>query len=70
MAQPSADAKFAYLISKATTLNLPIYLFIDEYDNFANDILARKGQGDYNILISEDSSPQRNNLHYLVNGIR
>ena len=59
MAQPSADAKFAYLISKATTLNLPIYLFIDEYDNFANDILARKGQGDYNILISEDSFFQR-----------
>ena len=30
-----------------------------ENDNFANDILARKGQGDYNILISEDSFFQR-----------
>ena len=50
MAQPSADAKFAYLISKATTLNLPIYLFIDEYDNFTNVVLNEQGNEIYHAL--------------------
>ena len=50
MRQPSADAKFSYLVSRATQLDLPIYLFIDEYDNFANAILAREGHDRYHAL--------------------
>lgn len=50
MAQPSADARFSYLVSKATQLDLPIYLFIDEYDNFANTVLAREGHERYHAL--------------------
>lgn len=59
MGQPSADAKLAYIIAEATTLNLPIYLFIDEYDYFANDILVRKGLEDYKKLVDEYSFFQR-----------
>lgn len=54
MEQPSADAKFSYLVSRATQLNLPIYLFIDEYDNFANAILAREGNERYHALTHSD----------------
>lgn len=50
MAKPTADAKFSYLVSRATQCGLPIYLFIDEYDNFANSILAREGHERYHAL--------------------
>lgn len=47
---PSATAKFSYIISKAKELELPIYLVIDEYDNFSNVILANTGTAHYKSL--------------------
>ena len=47
---PSATAKFSYIISKAKELELPIYLVIDEYDNFSNAILANAGTTHYKTL--------------------
>lgn len=47
---PSATAKFSYIISKAKELELPIYLVIDEYDNFSNAILANVGTTHYKTL--------------------
>ncbi len=47
---PSATAKFSYIISKAKELELPIYLVIDEYDNFSNAILANTGTAHYKSL--------------------
>lgn len=54
MGQPSADAKFSCLVLRATQLGLPIYLFIDEYDNFTNAILAREGEERYRALTHSD----------------
>lgn len=45
--QPSADARFSYLTAQAALLQLPIYLFIDEYDNFTNTILVSQGEKGY-----------------------
>lgn len=46
----NADEKLNLVISKASRLNLPIYLFIDEYDNFTNAILANLGEKHYKAL--------------------
>lgn len=48
--RPNADEKLNYTISEASRLNLPIYLFIDEYDNFTNAILANLGEKHYKAL--------------------
>ncbi len=45
-----ADEKLNYLVSEASRKNLPIYLFIDEYDNFTNAILANAGEHSYKQL--------------------
>ncbi|WP_455620656.1 ATP-binding protein [Parabacteroides sp.] len=45
-----ADEKLNYLLSEASRRNLPIYLFIDEYDNFTNAILANAGELSYKQL--------------------
>ena len=47
---PNADEKLTYTISEAKRLNLSIYLFIDEYDNFTNAILANMGEKHYKAL--------------------
>lgn len=47
---PSAAAKFSYIISKAGEQDMPIYLVIDEYDNFSNAVLANAGNTDYKAL--------------------
>lgn len=46
----TADARFSYLVNQATMRNLPIYLFIDEYDNFTNAVLASEGDEQYQLL--------------------
>ncbi|MFS2807934.1 AAA family ATPase [Parabacteroides distasonis] len=46
----NADEKLNYLIGQATLLDLPIYLFIDEYDNFTNAILSNVGNEHYRKL--------------------
>ncbi len=45
-----ADEKLNYLVSEASRKNLPIYLFIDEYDNFTNAILTNAGEHSYKQL--------------------
>lgn len=52
--QPTADAKLSYLTTQAALLNLPIYLIIDEYDNFCNTMLARQGTSHYQTLTHSD----------------
>lgn len=47
---PSAAAKFSYIISKAGERDVPIYLVIDEYDNFSNAVLANAGNTHYKAL--------------------
>lgn len=47
---PNADEKLTYTISEAKRLNLSIYLFIDEYDNFTNAIFANMGEKHYKAL--------------------
>lgn len=47
---PSAAAKFSYIISKAGEQDVPIYLVIDEYDNFSNAVLANAGNTHYKAL--------------------
>lgn len=47
---PSAAAKFSYIISKAGEQDMPIYLVIDEYDNFSNAVLANAGNTHYKAL--------------------
>lgn len=49
-AEPTADARFSYLVNQATMRNLPIYLFIDEYDSFTNAVLAYQGYEHYRLL--------------------
>ena len=39
-----------YTISEAKRLNLSIYLFIDEYDNFTNVVLNEQGNEVYHDL--------------------
>ncbi|WP_455621899.1 ATP-binding protein [Parabacteroides sp.] len=46
----NADEKLNYMIGEAKRLNLSIYLFIDEYDNFTNAILANMGETHYKAL--------------------
>ncbi|MDD2953570.1 MAG: AAA family ATPase [Parabacteroides sp.] len=46
----NADDKLNYLIGEAKRFDLPIYLFIDEYDNFTNAILANMGDKHYRAL--------------------
>ena len=42
-----AGAKLAIMTLKAKTLNYPLYLIIDEYDNFTNTVLNEKGEKVY-----------------------
>ncbi|OQY12882.1 MAG: hypothetical protein B6I31_02340 [Desulfobacteraceae bacterium 4572_19] len=41
------DNKLKYLSTKLKTLGKKLYIMIDEYDNFANTIITRYGQKDY-----------------------
>lgn len=47
---PSASETFSYIMSKASEQGVPIYLVIDEYDNFSNTILANAGNVSYKSL--------------------
>lgn len=42
-----AGAKFAIMSRKAHTLGYPLYLIIDEYDNFTNTVLNEQGEDIY-----------------------
>ena len=47
LAPPSIDAKLAALFLYAADQGIPLYVLIDEYDNFANTILAYHGAEAY-----------------------
>ena len=47
LSPPSIDAKLAALFMYAEDHGIPLYVLIDEYDNFANTILAYHGEEAY-----------------------
>ena len=44
---PGADAKYAAIASAAKSLGLGLYVLVDEYDNFTNEIVSTKGKEPY-----------------------
>ena len=50
LGEQTASARIEQLIRTTDALGLPLYLFIDEYDNFANNLLVREGQQKYQEL--------------------
>jgi hypothetical protein len=48
--EQTASARIEQLIRTTDALELPLYLFIDEYDNFANNLLVREGRQKYQEL--------------------
>ena len=47
LSPPSIDAKLAALFLYAEDRSIPLYVLIDEYDNFANTVLAHHGEAAY-----------------------
>ena len=47
LAPPSISSKLTALFRHAGDHDIPLYVLIDEYDNFANTVLARHGAGAY-----------------------
>ena len=41
------DSKFASVVNKARLKGIPLYLIIDEYDNFTNQMIRATGVGEY-----------------------
>ena len=50
LAPPSIDAKLNELFRHARRRGIPLYVLIDEYDNFANTVLAHRGAEAYQSL--------------------
>ena len=48
--EPNVSAKLSALFREAQKRNLPLYILIDEYDNFANTILSTAGAKAYHDL--------------------
>jgi hypothetical protein len=46
----TADAKLNYITTAARTHKCPLYLIVDEYDNFTNSVLNEKGEEVYHAL--------------------
>jgi hypothetical protein len=46
----TADSKLSYITTAARTHNHPLYLIVDEYDNFTNSVLNEKGEEVYHAL--------------------
>ena len=47
LAPPTINGKLREMFTAADDRNIPLYVLIDEYDNFANDILAHHGEEAY-----------------------
>ncbi len=47
LAHPSVDTKLTELSMYSSEAGIPLYVLIDEYDNFANTVLARRGAEAY-----------------------
>ena len=41
------ESKLAVVVNKARRIGIPLYLIIDEYDNFTNQMIRATGVGDY-----------------------
>ena len=50
LAHPTTESQLRQIFIEAAQKKLKIYLFIDEYDNFANTILTTAGEGAYRDL--------------------
>ncbi|CAK0772214.1 AAA-ATPase-like domain-containing protein [Gammaproteobacteria bacterium] len=50
LAETNSATRLSRLFQEMERLSLPLYLFIDEYDNFANTLLVSEGQQRYQIL--------------------
>ncbi len=50
MGEPTGSRRLERLFSELYDLGLSLYLFIDEYDNFANNLLVREGRQKYQEL--------------------
>ena len=46
-AQKSTERKFAAVTARSRTIGIPLYLIIDEYDNFTNQMIRATGVSDY-----------------------
>lgn len=46
----NAEERLEYIGYRCKLVNQPIYLIIDEYDNFTNVVLSRHGQNRYHVL--------------------
>ena len=47
---PDAHDQLVYICQMAKLKDIPLYLILDEYDNFTNDVLSEKGQAVYHAL--------------------
>ena len=47
LAPPAIDGRFEELFAYASEHGIPLYVLIDEYDNFANTVLAHRGREAY-----------------------
>ncbi len=45
--KPGADAKFSAVVAAARRLGLGVYVIVDEYDNFTNEIVSTAGKVPY-----------------------
>ena len=48
--KPNAESRLEYIALWCQRAGLPIYLIIDEYDNFTNVVLSRYGHDRYHAL--------------------
>ena len=47
---PDSHSQLVYICDEAKKRGIPLYLILDEYDNFTNDVLSEKGQAVYHAL--------------------
>ncbi len=50
----NAGSRLEFIAQQCKEKNLPIYLFIDEYDNFANTILSKHGNENYQKITHDE----------------
>ena len=51
--RPNAESKLEYIALRCERVGLPIYLVIDEYDNFTNVVLSRHGAGFFRFFFNK-----------------
>ena len=56
---PNSAIQLIYICGRAHDKHIPLYLILDEYDNFTNDVLSEKGQAVYHALTTPRASTGR-----------